>query len=106
MIVYTCFDGEVVNPLESALLCGVSSEATVPPISLELYNNTGNGVTGYHYDPVFAAQRQRRSQLRLKASTSSRITPAMQEERKDTTASNMCETCHQHFATCNIINKL
>ena len=64
-MVHPRFDGDVVNPFDSAVLCGVSSEAAVLSNSLTTYNNAGDGVTGYHSDPMFAADRPLRAQLPL-----------------------------------------
>ena len=54
VIVYTRFDA-VRNPLLFAhTFCTVGDiEEHSEPVVLELYNNTGETITGYHYDPVF-----------------------------------------------------
>ena len=54
-VVYSRFDSEEIRPHDLAHTFGV--EEDVPgrgaPIPIELYNNTGDGITGFHYDPVF-----------------------------------------------------
>ena len=37
----------------SVLLGGDGESAQGPPVELELYNNTGISLRGYHYEPVF-----------------------------------------------------
>ena len=55
VVVYNRFDSEETDPHILAHTFGVGQN--VPgigaPVVLELYNNTGGGITGYHYDPVF-----------------------------------------------------
>ena len=57
IIVYTRFDSSILDPVESAMSFGMqtasAAETSLGPIDLEMYNNTGAGITGYHYDPVF-----------------------------------------------------
>ena len=56
--VYSRFDGDVINPENDMLVINRSADATKPCVSVLLYNNTGVGTTGYHYDPIIPAQRQ------------------------------------------------
>ena len=60
VVVYTRFDGDVVDPFIDAPTLPSENDIGLPLIDLHLYNNTGNGVSGFHYDPVFLhAPRQR-----------------------------------------------
>ena len=54
MVVYTRFDS-VRDPLLFAHTFGIVEEDLErgEPVVLELYNNTGETITGYHSDPVF-----------------------------------------------------
>ena len=59
----TLFDGEDIQPEEDALILCRSDDAMMPPVDLRLYNKTGTGTSGYHYDPVHMRQDgQRRGQ--------------------------------------------
>ena len=55
LVVYSRFDSEAIRPHDLAHTVGV--EEDVPgrgaPIPIELYNNTGDGITGFPHDPVF-----------------------------------------------------
>ena len=52
VIVYTRFDGSVVDPLEAALFFGRASDARIPAVDLYLYNNIGSSTQCFHYDHV------------------------------------------------------
>lgn len=56
--VYSRFDGDIIYPENDSLVIHRSAEANRPAIPLLLYNNAGNGTTGYHYDPVLPVQRR------------------------------------------------
>ena len=45
--------GERVDPFTDAPTLCVDATLQVPHIDLRLYNHTGNGVTGSHYDRLF-----------------------------------------------------
>eukprot|EP00973_Karenia_brevis_P080896 11222702-Karenia_brevis.AAC.1 len=60
IVVYTRYDCAELDPEVLAITFGHVPEAndSVPrpqPTRITLYNNTGQGFTGYHYDPVFPA---------------------------------------------------
>ena len=59
IVVHTRFDARVDPMLEAPTLC-FDASLDVPHIDLLLYNNTGVGVTGFHYDPVFVQLRSQR----------------------------------------------
>ena len=64
LIVLTRFDGDVIRPEEDALIFGRSGDAMLPPVDLRLFNNTGTGTSGFHYDPVHMRQNDpRRGQV-------------------------------------------
>ena len=52
IVVHSRFDERVDPFMDVPLLCLVAT-LQVPHIDVRLYNHTGNGVTGFHYDPVF-----------------------------------------------------
>ena len=49
---YSRFDSPTIDPDVLAKVIG-RVENTGDPVVLDLHNNTGNGYTGYHYDPIF-----------------------------------------------------
>ena len=51
IVVHSRFDELIYPFLDAPILIG-DEYLHVPPIDLRLYNHTGNGVTGFHYDPV------------------------------------------------------
>jgi len=53
IVVYSRFDGDVVDPFMDAQVLVVDDCVGLPHIDLRLYNNTGNGISGFHYDPIF-----------------------------------------------------
>ena len=57
IVVYTRLDSPILDLVASAMSFGMqmanAAGASLGPIDLEIYNNTGTGITGYHYDPVF-----------------------------------------------------
>ena len=55
VVVYNRFDSEETDPhiLAHTFEEGHHVPGTGAPVVLELYKNTGGGITGYHYDPVF-----------------------------------------------------
>ena len=61
VIVYTRLDSPLLRPEEGAVTFGrtVGPAAAIDehPLIMELYNNTGDGVLGFHYDPVFPSVR-------------------------------------------------
>ena len=52
IIVYTRFDSPILDLVASAMSFGMqmanAAGASFGPIDLEIYNNTGTGITGYH----------------------------------------------------------
>ena len=76
MVVYTRFDA-VRDPLLFAHTFGIVEDILErsEPVVLELYNNTGETITGYHYDPVFLISEydptRRSSKLAVHGNTSS-----------------------------------
>ncbi len=56
---YTRFDCKDVEPAMLSIHYGGSGSLNTGKHVLTLYNNTGHGVVGYHYDPVFEASRGR-----------------------------------------------
>ena len=57
--VYTRWDSPTLPVESNSLVVARNIMADVsglaePSVAMELYNNTGNGFTGYHYDPVFS----------------------------------------------------
>ena len=52
IVVYSRFDGDVVDPFMDAQVLVVDDCVGLPHIDLRLYNNTGNGISGFHYDPI------------------------------------------------------
>ena len=55
--VFSRFDGDVINPENDILIINRNDDASRPSFNLRLYNNTGVGTTGYHYDPILPTQR-------------------------------------------------
>ena len=53
LVVYARFDSDVLPPDEHVFGVGEEVPHREAPVVLELYNNTGTGFTGFHYDPVF-----------------------------------------------------
>ena len=51
--VFTRFDSEHRPPLTLHLLRGTGSGGGATPLQLYLYNSSGNGMWGFHYDPVY-----------------------------------------------------
>ena len=54
------FDERVDPFLDAPTLC-FDSTLQIPHIDLRLYNHTGNGVSGFHYDPVLLHRPQLRA---------------------------------------------
>ena len=55
ILVYTRFDCEAISPDSLAILFGRSTtDTSVSPHMIELFCNSGNQTTGFHYDPVFS----------------------------------------------------
>ena len=52
IVVFSRFDGPIVNPYDDAVVCDCLNSSDVPALDLYLYNSTGEAVTGFHYDPV------------------------------------------------------
>ena len=59
VLVCTRFDGAVVNLCLDAITFGEAQATDIPPLDLQLYNNTGEGLTGVHFDRVFPDTRRR-----------------------------------------------
>ena len=59
LVVYTRFDSAVHDPEALAIVFGRTADADAQGVAeaqrLELFNNTGNGFTGVHYDLVYPA---------------------------------------------------
>ena len=59
LVVYTRFDSAVHDPEALGIVFGRTADADAQGVAeaqrLELFNNTGNGFTGVHYDPLFPA---------------------------------------------------
>ena len=57
LVVFSRLDFEEGLPQELAVVVGradfLNDSDLGPPVELEMYNSTGAGVTGFHYDPVF-----------------------------------------------------
>ena len=55
LVVYTRFDSEARSLHALSHISGVPEDVIDrgAPLLLELYNNIGSGITGFHYDPVF-----------------------------------------------------
>ncbi len=53
IVVYTRFDGVELDPHSMAVSFGRTPGHLEENVVLELYNSTGGGTTGVHYDPVF-----------------------------------------------------
>ena len=60
IVVHSRFDERVDPFLDAPTLC-FDSTLLLPHIDLRLYNHTGNGVSGFHYDPVFLHRLQLRA---------------------------------------------
>ena len=53
LVVFSRFDGDDIDPEQDAIFIGCDESSSMPAQTLLLYNNTGNGTSGMHYDPVF-----------------------------------------------------
>jgi hypothetical protein len=73
--VYSRFDGDVIYPENDMLIINRSADATKPCVSVLLYNNTGVGTTGYHYDPIVPAQRQVRQREAVRDAVGNQASP-------------------------------
>ena len=73
--VYTRFDGDVINPENDMLIINRSDEANRPCFNLCLYNNTGVGTTGYHYDPVVPEDRRVRQREAVSDAVGHEVSP-------------------------------
>ena len=60
IVVHSRFDERVDPFLEAPTLC-FDPRLQIPIIDLRLYNHTGNGVSGFHYDPVLLHRPQSRA---------------------------------------------
>ena len=60
IVVHSRFD-ERVDPLIDAPTLSFDPALEFPHIDLRLYNPTGNGITGFHYDPVFTERPRTKS---------------------------------------------
>ena len=54
---FSRFDGDVIIPDNYMLIINRNDDAGRPSFNLMLYNNTGVGTTGYHYDLILPTQR-------------------------------------------------
>ena len=61
VLVCTRFDADIVDPHEDALV--FVEDHGLPPFDLQLYNNTGKGHSGYHYEPLFLHKHKNRRNL-------------------------------------------
>ena len=52
IIVFSRFDGRIVNPFDDAVVYEFQKDSDMPALDLYLYNTTENSHTGLHYDPV------------------------------------------------------
>lgn len=52
IIVFSRFDGRIVNPFDDAVVYKFRNGSDMPALDLYLYNTTENSHTGLHYDPV------------------------------------------------------
>ena len=52
IVVHSRFDERVDPFLDAPALC-LGAMMEMPFIDLTLYNHTGNGIGGFHYDPLF-----------------------------------------------------
>ena len=78
--------------------CGgevVAASAGQRCIALELYNNTGNGICGYHYDPVFPTERQLRGGEPGKDSNTLAQGTSMDEGRLPNAPSSEVASAHE-----------
>ena len=64
VIVFSRFDGEDINPEDSAIEISMNKSVAILPLDMFLYNTTGKQTTGYHYDPVFQIDRRKRPRLK------------------------------------------
>ena len=60
IVVHSRFDERVDLFLDAPTLC-FDPTLQIPHIDLRLYNHTGNGVSGFHYDPVLLHRPQSRA---------------------------------------------
>ena len=58
VVVFSRFDGEVVNPYDDVVHINFAGGQCIPPQDLLLYNNTGKSSTGLHYDPIMISMRE------------------------------------------------
>ena len=61
VIVFSRFDGRIVNPFDDAVVYEFRDDSDMPPLDLYLYNTTEHGYTGVHYDPVTVREVNKRS---------------------------------------------
>ena len=58
VVVFSRFDGEVVNLYDDVFHIDFSGSECIPPQDLLLYNSTGNYPPGLHYDPIMISTRE------------------------------------------------
>ena len=97
--VYPRFDGDVINPEHDMLIMNRSHDAARPCVSLLLYyNNTGEGTTGYHYDPALPAQPRKRQRETISDMVESQ-TPPLLRSRPTPTKKQLCAVKPKSKAT-------
>ena len=85
VILYTRFGGDVVNPSGDAPTFTFDDDTGLPLIVLELYNSTGNGMSGCHCDLVLLhAARPRRD-----------ASPNKRQKREHIPSSNTLVSAHR-----------
>ena len=87
--VYSRFDGDVINPENDMLIINRNENANKPCLSLLLYNNTGVGATGYHYDPIVPAQRRVRQREAVSDDVGNHVSP-LSARRPTSTKKSLC----------------
>ena len=95
MIVYTRWDSAELGPEALAVTFGradtADADGVAPPVTFELYNSSGSGFTGTHYDPILPSSeevaanaafntgsnpvRERQKRLRPRSGTPTSTTP-------------------------------
>ena len=80
-IVYTRFDGNTVDPYDDSIRFRCANDVSVPPLDLQLYNNSGSGVGGYHHDPICIDTQRWRSNRNV-----------VQAESKKPSSSHICRS--------------
>ena len=96
---YSRFDSGALDPASLALIFGrdevVAASMGQRCLDLELYNNTGNGICGYHYDPVFSTERQLRGGEPGKDSNTLPQGNSMDEGRLPSASSSEVASAHE-----------